>query len=197
MATFSTQSMGKWPDTALYLQSLVENNSPLSSSNHNNVRELLSELFRALESDSTTEVYAKTTYLRAEPSRKLTIALGSNAFSINLMLVFVCVVCAACAFGMTHGLLSLDYKELQTKFRSGNAKEKSHAAMIMPFIKRHHLLIVTLMIWNIVAIIALPFFLSSLVPDYLAFIISVVLVVIVGQIIPALILRGTVCSNCP
>lgn len=187
--------MDKWPDTALYLQSLVENSSPSSSSNHNNVRELLSELFRALESDSTTEVYAKTTYLRSEPSRKLTIALGSNAFSINLMLVFVCVVCASCAFGMTHGLLSLDYKELQTKLRSGNAKEKSHAAMIMPAIKRHHLLIVTLMIWNIVAIIALPFFLSNLVPDYLAFIISVVLVVIVGQIIPALILKGTVCRN--
>ena len=195
MATFSTQSMDKWPNTALYLQSLVENNTPSPSSNHNNVRGLLSELFRALESDSTTEIYAKTTYLRAEPSRKLTIALGSSTFSINLMMVFVCVVCAACAFGMTHGLLSLDYKEMQTKFRSGNTKEKSHAAMIMPAIKRHHLLIVTLMIWNIVAIIALPFFLSNLVPDYLAFVLSVVLVVILGQIVPALILRGTASSN--
>lgn len=187
--------MDKWPNTALYLQSLVENNTPSPSSNHNNVRGLLSELFRALESDSTTEIYAKTTYLRAEPSRKLTIALGSSTFSINLMMVFVCVVCAACAFGMTHGLLSLDYKEMQTKFRSGNTKEKSHAAMIMPAIKRHHLLIVTLMIWNIVAIIALPFFLSNLVPDYLAFVLSVVLVVILGQIVPALILRGTASSN--
>ena len=204
MAASSAQLMDKWPDTTLYLQSLIENNSSLPSSNNKNAQELLTALFRALENDSTTEVYPKTIFLRAESnlhyvhsSRKLTSALGISNFSINIMMVFVCVICAACAYGMTHGLLSLDYKEMQTKIRSGNAKEKSHAAMIMPAIKRHNLLIVTLMIWNIVAIEALPFFLRSMIPDYAAFILSVALVVAICQLLPALILTGTVWLNWP
>ena len=200
MAASSAQLMDKWPDTTLYLQSLIENNSSLPSSNNKNARGLLSALFRALENDSTTEVHP--TFLRAgsnfhyvHSSRKLTNALGISNFSINIMMVFVCVICAACAYGTTHGLLSLDYKEMQTKIRSGNAKEKNHAAMIMPAIKRHNLLIVTLMIWNIVAIEALPFFLRSMIPDYAAFILSVALVVAICQLLPALILTGTVWLN--
>ena len=46
------------------------------------------------------------------------------------------------------------------------------------------------MLWNAAATEALPIFLSALVPEYLAIVISVTLVLFVGEIIPASILTG-------
>jgi metal transporter CNNM len=88
------------------------------------------------------------------------------------------------------GLLSLDEMEMQIKARSGSVLEKQYAAKLIPIISRHHLLLVTLMLWNASATEALPIFLAELVPEYVAIIISVTLVLFVGEIIPASILTG-------
>jgi metal transporter CNNM len=80
--------------------------------------------------------------------------------------------------------------EMQVKARSGTPEEKLYAAKLIPIISDHHLLLVTLMLWNASATEALPIFLSALVPEYLAIIISVTLVLFVGEIIPASILTG-------
>ena len=114
----------------------------------------------------------------------------SGSFALNLAMVFVCVLCAAFASGLTQGLLSLDFTEMTIKSRSGTDNEKKYAAKVIPIISRHHLLIVTLMLWNASATEALPIFLSGLVPEYLAIVISVTLVLFVGEIIPAAILTG-------
>jgi hypothetical protein len=128
-----------------------------------------------------------------------------------IVMVVACILCAGFASGLTQvwlfcpcqaqlltvsllhvlqGLLSLDEMEMQIKARSGTEQEKRYAAKLIPIISRHHLLLVTLMLWNATATEALPIFLSALVPEYIAIIISVTLVLFVGEIIPASILTG-------
>lgn len=111
-------------------------------------------------------------------------------YLLNGMLSFVCVVCAAFASGLTQGLLSLDFTEMTIKSASGTAEEKEYAAKLLPIITNHHLLLVTLMLWNATAMEALPIFLDKMMPEFVAIIVSVTLVLIMGEIIPAAILTG-------
>ena len=80
--------------------------------------------------------------------------------------------------------------EMNIKSRSGTLEEKAYTSRILPIISNHHLLLVTLMLWNASATEALPIFLNKLVPEYMAVIISVTLVLLFGEIIPASILTG-------
>lgn len=79
---------------------------------------------------------------------------------------------------------------MKIKATSGTPKEKEYAAKVLPIISHHHLLLVTLMLWNASATEALPIFLDGLVSEYIAIIISVTLVLMFGEIIPASILTG-------
>lgn len=79
---------------------------------------------------------------------------------------------------------------MEIKSRSGTALEKQYAAKLLPIITQHHWLLVTLMLWNASATEALPIFLNRLVPEFVAIIISVTMVLFVGEIIPASILTG-------
>ena len=79
---------------------------------------------------------------------------------------------------------------MEIKARSGTETEKKYSKKLIPIINRHHFLLVTVMLWNASATEALPIFLNQLVPEYLAIIISVTLVLFVGEIIPAAILTG-------
>ena len=115
---------------------------------------------------------------------------GGANFGLDVTMVCVCLLCAGLASGLTQGLLSLDTMEMTIKSRSGNADEKKYASQVLPIISRHHLLLVTLMLWNATATESLPIFLSGLVPEWVAIVISVTMVLFVGEIIPAAILTG-------
>ena len=65
---------------------------------------------------------------------------------------------------------------------TGNLKEISAASSILPLIKQHHLLLVTLLLYNALAMEALPIFLEALVPDWVAVLLSVTLVLIFGEV---------------
>lgn len=56
--------------------------------------------------------------------------------------------------------------------------------MIFPILKRHHYLLVTLLLSNATAMEALPIFLDKLVPSFWAVLISVSMVLFFGEIIP-------------
>jgi metal transporter CNNM len=88
------------------------------------------------------------------------------------------------------GLLSLDLMEMKIKSKSGTPEEKIQAKRVLPIIERHHLLLVSLMTWNATANEALPIFLDALVPGWLAIVLSVTIVLFVGEIIPAALLTG-------
>ena len=112
-------------------------------------------------------------------------------FVRDLILVTICVTCCAFASGLTIGINSFDYTEMLIKTRSGTPDEKRYAEKILPVLKNHHLLLVSLLLWNALAAEALPIFLDGLVTEsWQAIVISVTLVLFVGEIIPAAILTG-------
>lgn len=108
----------------------------------------------------------------------------------NAIMAFVCVLCAGLAAGLTMGLLSLDTTKLEIKTMTGTSKEKRAAASILPIVKQHHLLLVTLLLFNSIANETLPIFLGALVPNYLAVLISVTLILIFGEILPSALFTG-------
>lgn len=108
----------------------------------------------------------------------------------NTLMAILCVICAGLAAGLTIGLLSLDITKLEIKMMTGSEAEKQAAAKILPIVQQHHLLLVTLLLFNSLANETLPIFLGAIVPNYLAVVISVTLVLIFGEIIPSAIFTG-------
>ncbi len=88
------------------------------------------------------------------------------------------------------GLVSQEMLDLKIKEIAGNPKEKAQARRVLPLIKDHHRLLVTLLLINAMANEALPLFLDELVPGYVAVILSVTLVLFFGEIIPSAIFSG-------
>ena len=109
----------------------------------------------------------------------------------NLVCVVVCVCTAALAAGLTMGLLSIDELMLLIKQRAGaTEKERKEAASLLPIVRQHHLLLVSLLLMNALANEALPLFLDKIVPGYMAVIVSVTLVLFFGEIIPSAVFTG-------
>ena len=108
----------------------------------------------------------------------------------NTIMAGLCVLCAGLAAGLTMGLLSLDSTKLELKQMTGTEAEKAAASSLLPIIKRHHLLLVTLLLFNSIANEALPIFLGALMPNYLAVFASVSLILIFGEILPSAFFTG-------
>lgn len=111
-------------------------------------------------------------------------------FYINGIMAFTCVIVAALAAGLTMGLVSQELLDLKIKEMAGNVDEKKQARSVIPLIKDHHRLLVTLLLINAMANEALPLFLDKLVPAYVAVILSVTLVLFFGEIIPSAVFSG-------
>ena len=88
------------------------------------------------------------------------------------------------------GLVSQELLDLKIKEIAGSAQEKAQARSVLPLIKDHHRLLVTLLLMNAMANEALPLFLDKIVPGYVAVIMSVTLVLFFGEIIPSAIFSG-------
>jgi len=96
------------------------------------------------------------------------------------------LVCAAGVMsGLTIGLMSFDEKNLEIlKIESKDPKVKRDASRVQDLVKEHHLLLVTLLLWNAACFESLPLFLDRLVPSWAAIIISVTGILIFGEIVP-------------
>jgi len=108
--------------------------------------------------------------------------LNDTEDAYNVILSIVCVICGGLASGLTMGMMSLDSTKLQIKAMTGTEKEIKIAKAILPIIEKHHLLLVTLLLFNALAMEALPIFLGSLVPNWVAILLSVTLVLIFGEV---------------
>lgn len=96
---------------------------------------------------------------------------------LNLLGALICVCIAALAAGLTLGLLGLDPLMLLIKERAGaTEEERARAKNLLPIVKQHHLLLVTLLLMNSIANEALPIFLEHIVSPAIAVILSVTLV---------------------
>ncbi|CAG9322764.1 unnamed protein product [Blepharisma stoltei] len=105
---------------------------------------------------------------------------------ISLGLVFI----SGLMSGLTVGLLSLDEFYLELKLESGTSSEKKQAEKILSTISNHHLVLVTLLLGNAAAMEALPLFLEAIVSPILSIVISVLFVMIFGEIFPQAICTG-------
>ena len=94
------------------------------------------------------------------------------------------MLCAGIASGLTLGLLSLDTTKLEIKAMIGNEQDREAASALLPFVKRHHFLLATLLLFNSLSNESLPIFLGDLVPNWLAIILSVSLVLVFGEVWP-------------
>lgn len=92
--------------------------------------------------------------------------------------------------GLTVGYLSIDDLVLELRSNNGTAEEKENASKVLPILSNRHWLLVTLLLMNACAMETLPLFLDKIVPEYLAVLISVTLVLFIGEVIPQAICTG-------
>ncbi|KAL4433186.1 hypothetical protein ABPG74_010881 [Tetrahymena malaccensis] len=105
-------------------------------------------------------------------------------FYTFIIIATILVAFAGICSGLTVGYLGITNLQLDIILRNGTSQEKEAAKKIKPLIQDHHLLLSTLLLSNSIAMEALPIFLDSVCPAWLAVLISTVAVVIVGEIIP-------------
>ena len=111
------------------------------------------------------------------------------------------VLVAGLMSGLTLGLMSLDSMDLELLRRSGTRAERAQAAAIGPVLANPHWLLVTLVLANAASTEALPIVLDRLTDPVSAVILSIVVVLVFGEIIPqALCSRfglaiGAYCAN--
>ncbi|RZC62687.1 hypothetical protein C5167_024429 [Papaver somniferum] len=107
-----------------------------------------------------------------------------TGFFVYIGVIAFLVLFAGLMSGLTLGLMSMSVVDLEVLAKSGTPKDRKHAAKILPVVKKQHLLLCTLLICNAGAMEALPIFLDGLVTTWGAILISVTLILLVGEIIP-------------
>ena len=104
---------------------------------------------------------------------------------------FTILACFAGAMsGLTVGYLSIDMLILEIKLISGTQQEKIYANKIKKIISDHHWILVTLLLCNAFACEAMPILLDKLVNDVMAIVISVTVLLFVGEIVPQALCTG-------
>lgn len=111
-------------------------------------------------------------------------ATGSVDFYVYIAVCMILVCLGGVFSGLTLGYLSLDMMSLKVIAIAGTHQEQHYARKIIPLVRNHHLLLVTLLLCNAGVMEALPLFLDRLVPTVYAIIISVSMVLVFGEILP-------------
>ena len=110
-----------------------------------------------------------------------------NATGATLCVAFVALI--SCMF--LGFLITLDELDLQIKTRAAiDLNERLYAAALLPIVRQHHRLLVTLLLLNAIAYEALPLFLDNLIPSWAAILLSVTFLLIFGEVIPSAIFTG-------
>jgi hypothetical protein len=115
---------------------------------------------------------------------------GEGNFYVNIFVVFFCTCTAGLMSGLTIGLAAIDRLALEVDAQ-GDRKVKEMTERIFPVIDQHHWMLVTLLLCNAGAMETLPIFLDRLVPQVVAIICSVTLILIFGEVIPQAICTGS------
>lgn len=120
----------------------------------------------------------------------LDLSVNISFFWYMLLLSIGLVLFAGLMSGLTLGLLSMERLDLRVTMLSGNDKEKIRAQKVANLLKHEHLLLVTLLLFNALAMEALPVVLGRIVPETYAILISVTAVLFFGEILPQAICKA-------
>ena len=93
-------------------------------------------------------------------------------------------VIAGIMSGLTVGLMSIDEFDLKMKLEVGTELEKYHARRILPILSNHHLLLVTLLLSNALALETMPLALNHILGGIPSVIISAFLTLFISEVIP-------------
>ena len=129
---------------------------------------------------SATELLCNGTVY--EESERLT--PENEWFWIYLGIYVALVLVAGLMSGLTMGLLSLDVTSLTVLSTGGHPHEQKHARKILPLLRRHHLLLVTLLLANAAAVESMPLFLDKVSNPVTAIVVSVTAVLLFGEVVP-------------
>jgi metal transporter CNNM len=91
---------------------------------------------------------------------------------------------------MTVGLCNIDTLQLEVMSMSKDPVEQNIAKRILNVVSNHHLFLVTLLVYNAIALESLPLVVHTLMPDWLAIIFSTVIVLVAAEIVPQAICTG-------
>lgn len=125
----------------------------------------------------------KEYYLYQSPPDEL-VKPTTGVFWAYLITYLALVLFAGLMSGLTMGLLSLDIMSLEVLKRGGKPHQQRYSRRILQLVKRHHLLLVTLLLANAVAVESMPIFLSKITNEVVAVIVSVTAVLVFGEIVP-------------
>lgn len=110
--------------------------------------------------------------------------LDTSTIILGASMAGTCVLCAGIFSGLTLAFFSLDEMDLKIAIASGSETERLQAQKCLPIVRRHHFLLVTLLLCNAVVAEALPIFLNEIFTEVAAIAISVTAVLFFGEIIP-------------
>ena len=114
----------------------------------------------------------------------------SGEFWFNLI-VFLLLACfTGTVSGLTLGYLSIDSLILEIKMKNGDENERNYATKIYNLVSNHHWLLVSLLLCNSFACEAMPIVLDKIVSEIMAIIVSVTVLLFVGEIIPQAVCTG-------
>lgn len=91
--------------------------------------------------------------------------------------------------GLTLGLLSMSRVDLEVMRRTGDEKERKCAEKIIPVVANQHYLLVTLLLCNAFAAEALPLVIDRLANPVVAIILSMSVLLVMGEIVPQAICK--------
>ena len=115
----------------------------------------------------------------------------SLEFWIDLILVILLTCFAGTMSGLTVGYMAIDMIGLKAKIEnSKNEEEKEKAQKMYNMLSNHHWLLVTLLLCNSFAAETMPIILNRMLSELPAIVISVFLLLTVGEILPMALCTG-------
>lgn len=103
----------------------------------------------------------------------------------------LCIAISSIMAGLLMGLMTLEPLSLHILIRTSEDEEERRIAEdLLPLVERHHLILVSILLVNCYAAESLPVFLSYLMPEKVAVLLSVVTILIFGEIIPSAVFTG-------
>ena len=104
---------------------------------------------------------------------------------MDILMIAFLVLLGGVFAGLTLGLMGLDMVNLQVLMTSGTDQERQNAAKVMRLLERgRHWVLVVLLLGNVIVNETLPIFLSEFGSGLTAVILSTILIVIFGEIVP-------------
>ncbi|CAK4232316.1 unnamed protein product [Aphanomyces euteiches] len=137
-----------------------------------------------------TYVRVQESLVSCEDAPYLAYDCSPTKFAMVIVCVAVLVCLAGIMSGLTVGVLSLDKMHLTILRMEGSPTARAAAARLLPLLRNHRIVLVTLVLMNALANEALPIFLNTLINPVASVVFSVTVVVVFGEIVPTALCTG-------